>query len=171
MQLARFLNGVFKKDGFILENADSQKYIIGKPKTNKPIKLKILDKKLHYKLLFQPDLYFGEAYTDGDIVIENGSLSDFLDLALMNFGRNDLNLFSYLINRLRGSYRYLTNFNFIKKSKMNVSHHYDISDDLYDLFLDPKKHTLVHILDEMIHLRRSNINSAYIKININLSKV
>ena len=22
---------------------------------------------------------------------------------------------------------------------MNVSHHYDISDDLYDLFLDPKR--------------------------------
>ena len=33
----------------------------------------------------------------------------------------------------------MTNFNFIKKSKMNVSHHYDISDDLYDLFLDPKR--------------------------------
>ena len=98
MQLARFLNGVFNKDGFILENADSQNYIIGTPKSDKPIKLKILDKKLHYKLLFQPDLYFGEAYTNGDIAIENGSLTDFLDLALMNFGRNDLNLFSYLIN-------------------------------------------------------------------------
>ena len=79
MQLARFLNGVFKKDGFILENADSQNYIIGTPKSDKPIKLKILDKKLHYKLLFHPDLYFGEAYTNGDIVIENGSLSDFLE--------------------------------------------------------------------------------------------
>ena len=80
-----------------------------------------------------------EAYTDGEIIIENGTLTDFLDLSLMNFGRGDLNFFSYLINRLRGSYRYLTNFNFIKKSKMNVSHHYDISDDLYDLFLDPKR--------------------------------
>ena len=78
-------------------------------------------------------------YTNGDIIIEHGNLSDFLDLALMNFGRKELNFFSYLINRLRGSYRYLTNFNFIKKSKMNVSHHYDISDDLYDLFLDPKR--------------------------------
>ena len=134
MQLARFLNTVFKKDGFILEDAYSKNYIIGSPEGDKPIKVKILDKKLHYKLLLHPDLYFGEAYTDGSIIIENGSLSDFLDLALMNFGRNELNFFSYLINRLRGSYRYLTNFNFIKKSKMNVSHHYDISDDLYDLF-------------------------------------
>ena len=74
-------------------------------------------------------------------------LTDFLDLSLMNIGRGELNFFSYLINRLRGSYRYLTNFNFIKKSKMNVSHHYDISDDdLYDLFLDPKDNIHVHIL-------------------------
>ena len=138
MYLARFLNKVFKKGGFILTDADSKDYIIGQP-TDDPIKLKILNKKLHYKLLFHPDLYFGEAYTNGDIVIENGSLSDFLDLALMNIGRNELNIFSYLLNKLRGSYRYLTNFNFIKKSKMNVSHHYDIKDDLYDLFLDPKR--------------------------------
>ena len=139
MQLARFLNRLFKKDGFILIDANLKRYIIGTPENKDPIILKILDKKLHYKLLFQPDLFFGEAYTDGDLVIENGSLSDFLDLALMNFGRNELNFFSYLINRLRGSYRYLTNFNFIKKSKMNVAHHYDLSDDLYSLFLDPKK--------------------------------
>jgi cyclopropane-fatty-acyl-phospholipid synthase len=139
MQLARFLNSVFKNDGFILVDAHLNNYIIGSPKTNKPIKVKILNKKLHYKLLLHPDLYFGEAYTNGDITIENGSLSEFLDLALMNFGRSELNFFSYLINRLRGSYRYLTNFNFIKKSKMNVSHHFDISDDLYDLFLDSKR--------------------------------
>ena len=139
MQLARFLNKVFKKDGFILVDANSKKYIIGSPKSENPIQIKILDKQLHFKLLIQPDLYLGEAYTEGKIVIENGTLTDFLDLALMNIGRKDINIISYLINKLRGSYRYLTNFNFIKKSKMNVSHHYDISDDLYDLFLDPKR--------------------------------
>ena len=139
MQLARFLNQLFKNDGFILIDANSKKYIIGTPKKKNPIIVKILDKKLHYKLLFRPDLYFGEAYSDGDIEIENGSLSDFLDLALMNIGRGKLNFFSHLINKLGGSYRYLTNFNFIKKSKMNVAHHYDLSDDLYDLFLDPKR--------------------------------
>ena len=139
MQLARFLNKVFKKDGFILVDANSKKYIIGSPTSENPIQIKILDKQLHFKLLIQPDLYLGEAYTEGKIVIENGTLTDFLDLALMNIGRKDINIISYLINKFRGSYRYLTNFNFIKKSKMNVSHHYDISDDLYDLFLDPKR--------------------------------
>ena len=139
MQLAKFLNKLFKKDGFILIDAYLKKYIIGVPEKRNPITLKILNKKLHYKLLFRPDLYFGEAYSDGDIIIENGTLTDFLDLALMNIGRGELNFISQLINKLSGSYRYLTNFNFIKKSKMNVAHHYDLSDDLYSLFLDPKK--------------------------------
>jgi cyclopropane-fatty-acyl-phospholipid synthase len=139
MQLARFLNKLFKEDGFILINAYSNKYIIGLPKKKNPITIKILNKKLHYKLLFRPDLYFGEAYSDGTIIIENGTLTDFLDIALMNIGRRELNFFSKLVNKLNGSYRYLTNFNFIKKSKMNVAHHYDLSDNLYNLFLDPKK--------------------------------
>ena len=139
MQLARFLNTLFKKDGFILIDAHSNKYIIGTPKNKSPIRLKILNKKLHYKLLFRPDLYFGEAYSDGDIIIENGTLTGFLDLALMNIGRGELNFFSKLINRLSGSYRYLTNFNLLKKSKMNVAYHYDLSDELYNLFLDSKR--------------------------------
>ena len=139
MLLARFLNKIFKKNGFILIDADKKKYIIGEPKKKEPITIKLLDKKLHYKLLINPDLYFGEAYTDGSLQIENADITEFLDIALMNIGRNEFNYINYLLNRLRGSYRYLTNFNFIKKSKMNVSHHYDISDDLYDLFLDPKR--------------------------------
>jgi len=139
MQLARFLNNIFKNDGFILIDADSKKYIIGSPEKKPPITLKILNKKLHYRLLLHPDLYFGEAYTNGDILIEDGTLTNFLDIMLMNIGRGEINFFSKFINKLSGSYRYLTNFNFIKKSKMNVAHHYNLSDELYDLFLDPKK--------------------------------
>ena len=139
MQLARFLNKLFKEDGFILIDAKEQKYIIGNPKKEKPIILRLLDKKLHYKLLFYPDLYFGEAYANGTAKIENGSLTDFLDMTLKNIGRRETNFFSELLSKLRGSYRYFTNFNIIKKSKMNVAHHYNISDNFYDLFLDSKK--------------------------------
>jgi len=139
MQLAKFLNKLFKKNGFILIDANLNKHIIGSPENQNPIKVKLLDKKLHYKLLFRPDLYLGEAYTDGSIKIENGTLTEFLDITLRNIGRGELNFLSLLINKLSGSYRYLTNFNFIKKSKMNVAYHYDILDNLYELFLDPKR--------------------------------
>ena len=139
MQLVSFLNKLIKEDGFILIDANSKKYIIGNPKKKVPIILKLLDKKLHYKLFIYPDLYFGEAYTDGTLEIENGSLTDFLEITMKNIGRNEINIFGKVLKKIRGTYRYLTNFNIAKKSKDNVAHHYDISDDLYDLFLDPKR--------------------------------
>ena len=54
MQLARFLNKLFKKDGFILVDATAKQYIIGSPENKNPIKVKLLDKKLHYKNLLPP---------------------------------------------------------------------------------------------------------------------
>ena len=77
MILVNFLNKLYKKDGFILIDAYKNQHIIGSPTQTKPIKIKLLKKNLHYKLLIHPDLYFGEGYTDGSILIENGSLTDF----------------------------------------------------------------------------------------------
>ena len=139
MKLISFLNKLIKEDGFILIDANSKEHVIGNPIKEKPIILKLLDKKLHYKLLLYPDLYLGEAYTDGTIKIENGTLTDFLEITMKNIGRQEINIFGQIIKKIRGTYRYLTNFNFAKNSKKNVAHHYDISDDLYDLFLDTKK--------------------------------
>ncbi|MDB4846128.1 cyclopropane-fatty-acyl-phospholipid synthase family protein [Candidatus Pelagibacter sp.] len=170
MLLARYLNKLYKKGGFILVDANLKKYIIGKPRKEKPITVKILDKTLHYKLLFHPDLYFGEAYAEGNIIIENSDLTNFLDLSLQNIGRSELNIFSQLLNQLRGSFRYLTNFNFIKKSKMNVAHHYDISDDLYNLFLDPKKQYSCAYFkndeDSLEDAQNNKINHIIKKLNI-----
>ncbi len=170
MLLLKFLNNLFKKNGFLLEDANGKQHIVGKPESKSPIKMKIHDKKLHYKLLLYPDLYFGEAYTDGKITFENGTISDFLDLALENVGRKKTNNISEFINSIRGSYRYLTNFNFIKKSKMNVAHHYDISDELYFLFLDPLKQYSCGYFknknDTLEQSQKNKINHIIKKLNI-----
>ena len=139
MKLVNFLNKLIKKDGFVLIDANQNKYTIGKPIKEIPIILKILDKKLHHKLLLHPDLHLGEAYMNGSILIENGSLTEFLEIALKNIGRSEINFYSRTINQIKGFYRTLTNFNLIKKSKKNVAHHYDISEKLYDLFLDENR--------------------------------
>jgi len=139
MYLVKFLKKLINKDGFLLVDANKKEYVIGNPEKKNPLKLKLLDSKLHYKLLLFPDLYLGEGYTDGSIVIENGSLTEFLDIVLKNIGRAEINNFSKIINKIRGTYRFLTSFNFIKNSKLNVAHHYDISEKLYDLFLDSKR--------------------------------
>ena len=139
MNLIGYLKNLFKEDGFILVDANSIEHAIGKPKKKIPIRIRLLDKSLHYKLLLLPDLYFGEAYTDGSLVIENGSITEFLDIALKNIGRNEINLYAKIIKKIKGTYRYITNFNLITKSKKNVAHHYDISEKLYDFFLDSNR--------------------------------
>ena len=138
-RLKNFLNNLFREDGFILVDANKNEHLIGAPIKNPPIKLKLLDKSLHYKLLILPDLYFGEAYTDGSAVIENGSLTDFLEIAMKNIRRGNTSNYAAVIKKIMGIYNYVTKFNFAKKSKSNVAHHYDISEKLYDLFLDKNR--------------------------------
>ena len=137
--LTQFLEKLVKDDGFVLEDANKKNHIIGKPLKKPPIKLKLLDKSLHYKLLLLPDLYFGEAYANGSAVIENGTLTEFLEIAMKNIGRGPTSNYATVIKKLMGIYSYITNFNFVGKSKSNVAHHYDISEKLYDLFLDENR--------------------------------
>ena len=117
MDISKFYNKIIKEDGFVILDANSNKYVIGKPKKNNPITIKLLDKNLNYKLLLFPDLYFGESYTDGSIRIENGNLTEFLDIIFKNLGRAEITNFSKIINKIRGTYHFFTNFNFITKSK------------------------------------------------------
>ncbi len=139
MSLVSFLNNLFKDDGFELIDSNSKKYVIGNPIKEKPIVIKLLDQKLMQKLLINPDLYFGEAYMNGSLVIKNGTLTEFLELAFKNIGRGNINSYGAIIKKIRGTFGYLTNLNKIIKSKENVAHHYDISEKLYDLFLDENR--------------------------------
>ena len=139
MYLIHFLKNLIKDDGFVLVDSNTNEFVIGNPKKMNPIKLRLLDKSLNYKLLLLPDLYFGEAYSNGSLLIQNGTLTEFLEIVFKNIGRNEINSFSKVIKKIRGTYRYITNFNLISNSKKNVAHHYDISENLYDLFLDKNR--------------------------------
>jgi len=139
MLFARLLSKVFNKKGIILIDSQGQKYICGKPNLEKPLTMKLLKKNLNMKLVLNPDLNFPEAYMQGEIKIENGSLLDFLNMTFENIGRNEINIYGSIIKNFLHAWRFVTNYNLPNKSKKNVKHHYDKGEDLYDLFLD-KKH-------------------------------
>ena len=136
MILARLFSKIYKKGGIVLVDHLGQKLICGNPDLKKPLILKILNKKLNWQLLINPDLSFPEAYMNGDIKIENGSLLDFLNLTFENLGRGEINTSGYLIKKVLHIWRFFTNYNLPLKSKKNVERHYDLGEDLYDLFLD-----------------------------------
>jgi cyclopropane-fatty-acyl-phospholipid synthase len=139
MLVAKLFSKIYKSGGIVLVDHSGQKYLCGNPDLNKPLTLKILNKKLNWKLLINPDLSFPEAYMNGDIKIENGTLLDFLNLTFKNLGRREINFSGYFIRKLLHSWRFFTNYNLPLKSKKNVEHHYDIGENLYDLFLDKSR--------------------------------
>ena len=139
MLLARFLSKLFKKDGIILQDSQGQKYICGEiSNKSKPLILKLKTKELNWKLLVYPELYLGEEYYKGNIEIENGSIYDFLNLALKNLGRGKINAYSNILGKLVYGFQFLTKYNFIKNSKHNAEMHYNRGEDLYDWMLDDK---------------------------------
>ena len=143
MLLAKLFTKIFKEGGIILIDHSGQKYICGDPDKQKPITIKLLKKNLNWKLLINPDLSFPEGYMNGDIIIENASLSQFLNLTFKNVGREEITTTAYLIKKFFQIWRFLTNYNLPFKSKKDIQHHYDVGGEkgekLYDIFLD-KKH-------------------------------
>ena len=137
MLLARFLSKLFTKEGIVLIDSVGQKYICGElANKEKPLTLKLLKKDLNWKLLIYPELYFGEEYYKGNIEIENGSIYDFLNLALKNLGRKKINIYSTIINNFIYGYKFLTNHNFVRAAKHNAEMHYNRGEDIYDWMLD-----------------------------------
>ena len=112
MLVARLFSKIYKEGGIVLIDSHGQKFICGNPDLKKPLTLKILNKKLNWKLLINPDLSFPEAYVNGEIKIENGSLLDFLDLTFKNLGRGEINTSGYFIKKILHLWRFLTNYNF-----------------------------------------------------------
>jgi len=98
--------------------------------------MRLHDRALHWKLVVRPYLFLPEAYMDGALTVEEGSLYDLLDLFAINTETADsIPLFS-LANRLALLLRRLHQRNPVARSQRNVAHHYDLSDQLYALFLD-----------------------------------
>ena len=96
MILAKVLNKIYKQNGIILEDSSGQKYIVGSPRKNNPITIKLLKDNLKWKLLLDPELEFPEAYMRNEILIQNGSLEEFLMSLIENLGRDEITTASYL---------------------------------------------------------------------------
>ena len=142
MILAKVLSKIYKKNGIILEDSAGQKYICGNPSSNNPLTIKLLKDNLKWKLILDPEIEFPEAYMRNEILIQNGTLEEFLMSLLENLGRNEITSASYLSKKLYEVVRFISNFNLPGKARKNAEHHYDIGGDkgekLYDIFLDTK---------------------------------
>jgi cyclopropane-fatty-acyl-phospholipid synthase len=100
------------------------------------VTIRLRDPVLHWKLLCRPRLYLPEAFVDGTLTIEEGSLYDLVDLLTRNLEALPRGLPARLLDGSLGGLRRAYQFNPLARARQNAAHHYDLSDELYELFLD-----------------------------------
>jgi cyclopropane-fatty-acyl-phospholipid synthase len=86
------------------------------------------------RLAANPSMAVGEAYMDGGLILEQGTIAEFVDILGRNAKHRPLKRIGplarwWLDKRLQSNAR--------RAARRNVAHHYDLSVDLYRRFLDP----------------------------------
>jgi|TARA_E500000178_G_C16985557_1_gene738019 cyclopropane-fatty-acyl-phospholipid synthase len=98
--------------------------------------ISLLEKDLPKKLILNPELALGEAYTNGTLVIENDDLFGLLKILALNAKKQQNHWLSKLVKLRQNAFRRFFQRNKISGAKLNVAHHYDLSPELYEMFLD-----------------------------------
>lgn len=104
-----------------------------------PTTIRLNDWGVARAILADPYLALGEVYMDGRLTVENGTIADLLELAARNMGTGFGGAYWEVLARARHWTRRLAQRNHHRRAKRNVAHHYDLSGQLYDLFLDADK--------------------------------
>ncbi len=132
-----YLNQLFRRGRLTVNLENGRSFTIGEAEPgSQPLVVRLKGKLTPFKLAWNADRHLGEAYMDGDLVMEQGSIYDLLNLAMVNFELRPtrppglLRTAAYKLSAL------IHQINTQTRSRRNVSHHYDLSHDLYRLFLD-----------------------------------
>src|SRR3954468_24889893 len=108
------------------------------PGGGKHLTVRLTDRKVPFDILKSPSLGVGEAYMDGRLIIEDGTILDLLEMVVESNRFEDGEEAKALGRDFKRLLRTLKR-NTPTRSRRNVAHHYDLSDELYELFLDDDK--------------------------------
>jgi cyclopropane-fatty-acyl-phospholipid synthase len=104
--------------------------------TGTPLAIRFTTRAAERGVLLDPEVRFGEAYMDGSVVIEQGSIADVLAVVLDQCVGGRPPFWARTQWLLRFLHRRLTQLNRPLRARRNVAHHYDLDGQLYALFLD-----------------------------------
>ena len=128
-----FLRGFIRRGSFTVTTARGRTRTFGDG-TGARIAVRFTSAAAQGAVLFDPELKLGEAYMDGTLIVEQGSIAEVLALLLSQEGVGAPNW--ALPRAVRYVFRRLQQFNLRSRSQTNVAHHYDLDGRLYSLFLD-----------------------------------
>jgi cyclopropane-fatty-acyl-phospholipid synthase len=130
------LRRLIKEGALAVTTANGRNQVYGNG-AGRPVAIRFTSRHWQRAVLLDPELKFGEAYMEGGLVIERGSLAKLLDILLRNFSRKELTAWSKLLRWTRACLRSLFSLNDLVRAERNARYHYNIDSRIYDLFLDP----------------------------------
>jgi cyclopropane-fatty-acyl-phospholipid synthase len=104
--------------------------------TGQPVAVRFTSAAAQRRVLLDPELKLGEAYMDGTLQVEEGTIADLLAIVLGQRMDGAPPAWARPQWLLRYFWRRLQQFNRPSRSQRNVAHHYDLDGRLYSLFLD-----------------------------------
>jgi cyclopropane-fatty-acyl-phospholipid synthase len=132
MLFAAILKSIVRSGDLRLIDAGGRTHEFGDGKQPR-CTIRVARRRLDYTLAINPALSVGEAYMDGLLTVEEGTLYDLLEIAARNHVNLQRSAWYVLVNTAA---RRLKQYNPVGRARRNVAHHYDLSGQLYDLFLD-----------------------------------
>ena len=135
--LDRLLKRLVRDGELVVTAANRRVYRYGRPHPRLArVAIHFTDAMTPHRIAFNPALAAAEAFMDGRLQFTEGGIADLLDLVAMNARWSDGNGFRVALWRSQQFAARLYQANYRRAAKRNVAHHYDLSDRLYDLFLD-----------------------------------
>ncbi|MGY8662667.1 cyclopropane-fatty-acyl-phospholipid synthase family protein [Bradyrhizobium sp. UFLA05-109] len=134
--LRSFLMKFIRRGSMTVTTASGAKFTCGDG-SGQHVAVRFATTEAQRKILLNPELGLGEAYMDGEFVVEQGTIAD--ALAILLDQPEILPQWAKPQWHLRYLTRHLRQFNLRTRAKTNVAHHYDLDGRLYSLFLDADK--------------------------------
>jgi cyclopropane-fatty-acyl-phospholipid synthase len=173
--LTRLLGSVIRQGTLAIRYADGTVETMGQSAPGFPdVAIYIADNATARSIVTKPELGAGEGFMDDRIRMEQGSIWDLLMLVMSNASlESDKALATPgpLKRMLEQAKHWRDNYNQRARSKANVAHHYDLSDDLYDLFLDKdRQYSCAYFSDpETVSLEQAQLHKkAHIAAKLDL---
>lgn len=125
--IERFLKSYFVEGDLMIRLPDRDVIVGGKSAADVPVKVRLASYDVARRIARLRDLAVGEAYMNGALVMERGTIYDLLEVITRNFKHHKNKRIAFAFRSRRHDR---------KSSRANVAHHYDLSYDLYRRFLD-----------------------------------
>jgi cyclopropane-fatty-acyl-phospholipid synthase len=133
--IERLIDKLLQQGHLTLVTPDGKRSTYG-PGGGPSLTVRVTDRKTLFDIARNPRLAAGEAYMDGRLIIEDGTILDLMRLLVGANRWEDKTPGRGALNKGKKTWKALFRRNPAKASRRNVAHHYDIGNDLYRLFLD-----------------------------------